>query len=67
MKILKLRWYCLDDLGIESLSLTSDNNRQALADGSVIEHGQFVVNYTDGRTSIGADAAFEYRDDTTVI
>jgi hypothetical protein len=53
----------LDDLGIESISLTSDGNHQVLADGSVIEHGQFVVTYTDGTTGRGADVAFEYRDD----
>lgn len=44
-------------------SLTSDGNHQVLADGSVIEHGQFVVTYTDGTTGRGADVAFEYRDD----
>ena len=53
----------LDDLGIESISLTSDGNHQVLADGSVIEHGQFVATYTDGTTGRGADVAFEYRDD----
>jgi hypothetical protein len=53
----------LDDLGIESISLTSDGNHQVLADGSVIEHGQFVVTYTDSTTGRGADVAFEYRDD----
>lgn len=53
----------LDDLGIESISLTSDGNHQVLADGSVIEHGEFVVTYTDGTTGRGADVAFEYRDD----
>ena len=53
----------LDDLGIESISLTSDGNHQVLADGSVIEHGQFLVTYTDGRTGVGANVAFEYRDD----
>ena len=53
----------LDNLGIESISLTSDGNHQVLADGSVIEHGQFLVTYTDGRTGVGADVAFEYRDD----
>jgi hypothetical protein len=53
----------LDDLGIKSISLTSDGNHQVLADGSVIEHGQFVVTYTDGTTGRGADVAFEYRDD----
>ena len=53
----------LDDLGIESISLTRDGNHQVLADGSVIEHGEFVVTYTDGTTGRGADVAFEYRDD----
>jgi hypothetical protein len=52
----------LDEVGIASLSLSSDGNRQSLASGSVIEHGQFTFTYTDGSTGVGADAAFSYRD-----
>lgn len=53
----------LDELGIASISLTSDGNHHVLADGSVVEHGRFVVTYTDGTTTMGADAGFNYREE----
>lgn len=52
----------LDELGIESVSLISDDNERVLENGTVVEHGQFEVTYTDGSRGIGADVAFDYRD-----
>ena len=47
-------------MGIESLSLVDDGNRQVLEGGTVVEHGQFIVTYTDGSVGIGADVEFDY-------
>ncbi len=59
----------LDEVGISKIELTSDNNKQTLANGDVTEYGQFKIHYTDDTQGIGGDSAFAYQnaDKDTVL